>query len=110
MFSKSSELRLSNSVLDYEIIGVKSTSIKFKENYKIFIGLCYFICILFLIAVGFLEENKIYYFTFLIFPAIHLFYQMIRLDRNDPNNCLIAFKSNNFFGFLVFLTLIVVNI
>ena len=93
-----------------EIIGVKSTSIKFKENYKIFIGLCYFICILFLIAVGFLEENKIYYFTFLIFPATHLFYQVIRLDRNDPNNCLIAFKSNNFFGFLVFLTLIVVNI
>jgi 4-hydroxybenzoate polyprenyl transferase len=93
-----------------EIIGVKSTSIKFKENYKIFIGLCYFICILFLIAVGFLEENKIYYFTFLIFPATHLFYQVIRLDRNDPNNCLIAFKSNNFFGFLFFLTLIVVNI
>lgn len=97
-------------IYDDEIIGVKSTSIKFKENYKLFIGLCYFICVLFLIILGFLEENKIYYFTFLIFPVIHLFYQMTRLDKNNSNSCLIVFKSNNFFGFLVFLTLMATNI
>ena len=95
---------------DDEIIGVKSTSIKFKENYKLFIGLCYFICVLFLIILGFLEENKMYYFTFLIFPVMHLFYQMTRLDKNNSNSCLIVFKSNNFFGFLVFLTLMATNI
>jgi len=95
---------------DDEIIGIKSTSIKFKENYKLFIGLCYFICILFLITVGFLEQNKIYYFTFLILPVMHLFYQMTRLDRNNSNRCLIIFKSNNLFGFLIFLTLMVTNI
>ncbi len=95
---------------DDEIIGVKSTSIKFKENYKIFIGLCYFVCVLFLIILGFLEENTMYYFTFLIFPVMHLFYQMIRLDKNNSNSCLIVFKSNNFFGFLVFLTLVAINI
>ena len=94
---------------DDEIIGVKSTSIKFKKNYKLFIGLCYFFCIVFLIILGFLEENKIYYFTFLIFPIMHLFYQMIRLDKNNSNSCLTLFKSNNFFGFLVFLTLMSVN-
>ena len=76
---------------DDEIIGVKSTSIKFKENYKIFIGLCYFVCVLFLIILGFLEGNAIYYFTFLIFPVMHLFYQMFRLDRNNSNSCLIVF-------------------
>ena len=97
-------------IKDDEIIGVKSTSIKFKENYKLFIGLCYFICILFLITVGLLNENKIYYFTILIFPAMHLFYQMIRLDKNDPMNCLTIFKSNNLFGFLVFLTLMIPNL
>ena len=95
---------------DDEIIGVKSTSIKFKENYKLFVGLCYFICILFLITVGFLEENKIYYFTFLTLPFMHLFYQMTRLDRNNSSMCLIIFKSNNLFGFLIFLTLMVTNI
>ena len=97
-------------IYDDEIIGVKSTSIKFKENYKLFIGLCYFICVLFLIILGFLEENKMYYFTFLIFPVMHLFYQMTRLDKNNSNSCLIIFKSNNFFGFLVFLTLMATNI
>ena len=95
---------------DDEIIGVKSTSIKFKENYKLFIGLCYFISILFLIILGFLEGNKIYYFTFLIFPVMHLFYQMTRLDITNANNCLTIFKSNNLFGFLVFLTLMIPNL
>ncbi len=97
-------------IYDDEIIGIKSTSIKFKENYKLFIGLCYFICVLFLIILGFLEENKMYYFTFLIFPVMHLLYQMTRLDKNNSNSCLIIFKSNNFFGLLVFLTLIATNI
>jgi len=97
-------------IYDDEIIGVKSTSIKFKENYKLFIGLCYFICVLFLIILGFLEENKMYYFTFLIFPVMHLLHQMTRLDKNNSNSCLIIFKSNNFFGFLVFLTLMTINI
>ena len=97
-------------IYDDEIIGVKSTSIKFKENYKLFIGLCYLICVLFLIILGFLEENKMYYFTFLIFPVMHLLYQMTRLDRNNSNSCLMIFKSNNLFGFLVFLTLMSTNI
>ena len=97
-------------IYDDEIIGIKSTSIKFKENYKLFIGLCYFICVLFLIILGFLEENKMYYFTFLIFPVMHLLYQMTRLDKNNSNSCLIIFKSNNFFGLLVFLTLMATNI
>ena len=97
-------------IYDDEIIGIKSTSIKFKENYKLFIGLCYFICVLFLIILGFVEENKMYYFTFLIFPVMHLFYQMTRLNRNNTNSCLIIFKSNNFFGLLVFLTLMTTNI
>ena len=49
---------------DDEIIGVKSTSIKFKENYKIFISLCYIVCVLFLIILGFLKEYKIIHFIF----------------------------------------------
>ena len=96
-------------IKDDEIIGVKSTSIKFKNNYKFFIGFCYFICLLFLFFLGFLLENKVYYFFFITFPTMLILYQMIRLDKKNPNNCLAVFKSNNFFGFLVFLTLIAIN-
>ncbi len=38
---------------DDEIIGLKSTSIKFKNNLKIFVSSCYFLSILFLILVFF---------------------------------------------------------
>ena len=34
---------------DDEIIGVKSTSIKFKNNVKVFVGGCYGLCILFIL-------------------------------------------------------------
>ena len=37
---------------DDEIIGVKSTSIKFKQNPKIFLSICYFIFTLFFVVIG----------------------------------------------------------
>ena len=95
---------------DDEIIGVKSTSIKFKDNYKLFICLCYSVFVLFLIILGLLLENKMYYFAFLVFPVVHIFYQVLYTDKNNSNNCLKIFKSNNFLGFLVFLTLVSTNI
>jgi len=97
-------------IKDDEIIGVKSTSIKFKKNHKLFIGMCYSLCILFLIIMGSLKEFNIYYFSFLILPAIHLCYQVINLKKASPNNCLDTFKSNNFFGFLLFIVLIVTKV
>jgi len=41
---------------------------------------------------------------------MHLLHQMTRLDRNNTDSCLMIFKSNNFFGLLVFLTLMATNI
>jgi 4-hydroxybenzoate polyprenyltransferase len=39
---------------DDEIIGVKSTSIKFKNNVKVFVGICYSLCVFFILMLGFL--------------------------------------------------------
>ena len=41
---------------DDEIIGVKSTSIKFKNNVKVFVGTCYSLCVLFILILGILME------------------------------------------------------
>ena len=55
-------------IKDDEIIGVKSTSIKFKNNVKVFVGICYslfVLCILFLLyllSVGRKECLMKYYF------------------------------------------------
>ena len=95
---------------DDEIIGVKSTSIKFKKNYKLFIGLCYSICILLLIILGIIIESNIYYFIFLIGPIMHFYYQITNFNKKNPISCLNVFKSNNSFGLLFFLVLMITNI
>ena len=46
---------------DDEIIGVKSTSIKFKQNPKIFLSICYFIFTLLFVITG-IKLNFNYYF------------------------------------------------
>ena len=49
-------------IKDDEIIGVKSTSIKFKKNPKLFLIICYSIFIISLITVGlFMNFNSIFY-------------------------------------------------
>ena len=95
-------------IKDDEIIGVKSTSIKFKNNPKKFILACYLIFIASLIAIGVLMKFNLNYFLFLIIPIFHLiFFQVYRLNVNDPNNCLVKFKSNNFLGLIIFINLLI---
>ena len=95
-------------IKDDEIIGVKSTSIKFKNDPKkfLFISYCMFIISLFLI--GILMNFKIYYFLFMIVPIFHLLvFQIKKLDINLPINCLIKFKSNNILGLIIFINILV---
>ena len=93
---------------DDEIIGVKSTSIKFKKKPKLFLSICYIIFIISLILVGiFMKLNTVFYF-FIIIPTVHLlFYQIYTFNYKDPKNCLKVFKSNNFFGAIVLFNILV---
>tara|TARA_B100001996_G_scaffold65649_1_gene47537 strand:+ start:159 stop:1025 length:867 start_codon:yes stop_codon:yes gene_type:complete len=95
-------------IRDDEIIGLKSTSIKFKENPKKIINIFYLITFLSLICLGYLMEFNYIYFIFLIFPFMHLFtYQIRMLNVKKPNICLKLFKSNNLMGLLVYLNLLI---
>ena len=94
-------------IKDDEIIGVKSTSIKFKNNPKFFISFCYLIFSLCLIVTGYMMNFNSIFYIFLIFTLLHLFiFQIKRLDINSAEKCLSIFKSNNFIGMLVFVSLI----
>ena len=94
-------------IKDDEIIGLKSTSIKFKTNPIIFLNVCYLIFFLSIIFVGISMEFNIFYFIFLIFIFIHLFYfQLNKLNFNSSESCLNIFKSNNSLGLLLFFNLI----
>ena len=98
-------------IKDDEIIGLKSTSIKFKGKPKNFLFTCYiFLSILFIAGGYVMKFNYIYYFLSII-PIMHLlFYQMKIFNFNNPSSCLTVFKSNNLFGLIVFLKLLIVKI
>ena len=95
-------------IKDDEIIGIKSTSIKFKHNPKSFLILCYSIFLISLILIGVLMEfTNLYYFT-LIITFIHLFfYQINFLKIDNPNACLKIFKSNNLLGLIITLNIFI---
>ena len=95
-------------IKDDEIIGVKSTSIKFKNNTKIFLILCYSIFFISLIIIGMLMNfSNFFYFTLLI-TFLHLFYYQVKsLNTKIPENCLKLFKSNNFLGLVVYINILV---
>ena len=93
---------------DDEIIGVKSTSIKFKKNPKKFLLICYLTFLISLILIGLLEDFKIYYFMFLIFPILQLLsFQIKNLNFKNTTDCLNKFKSNNFLGLLIFMNILI---
>ena len=94
-------------IKDDEIIGLKSTSIKFKDKSKIFLFICYSVLILTLILGGYLMNFSSLYFLFLTIPIIHLFYYQIRLFNSKSSTiCLKLFKSNNLFGLIIFLNIL----
>ena len=95
-------------IKDDEIIGVKSTSIKFKRNPKIFVFVCYLIFILIQVVTGILMDFKYYYYIGLIIIAGQLLiFQIYNLDTKNQKICLEKFKSNNFVGFLIFLNILI---
>ncbi len=95
-------------IKDDEIIGIKSTSIKFKKNPIIFLSICYSIFTFFTLITGILMKFNNLFFIILILPFLHLFaYQVRSIKINNHSNCLKIFKSNNFFGLLILLTIII---
>ena len=94
-------------IKDDEIIGLKSTSIKFKKNPYTFLYICYSFFISALILIGFLNNMNNFYFLFLIIIIFQMFYlQLKKLRIEDALSCLKTFKSNNSLGVLVLIALI----
>ena len=91
-----------------EIIGVKSTAIKFKKNLTLFVTSCYFISsILMTYVIINLEIN--YFFIFLILFMLSLFYQIKVIKPKKSYDCLKAFKLNNYSGLFLFLSIFLLS-
>jgi len=88
---------------DDEIIGVKSTSIKFKKNVKVFVGTCYSLFVLCILILGLLMEIDKYLLALSTFFILTLIYQIKNFKPKNPQSCLFSFKINNLTGLLVLL-------
>ena len=93
-----------------EIIGLKSTSIKFKKNIKLFVSISYFITTLLILYIfkNFIGLNVFSVFLFLF--ILSLIYQVFKFKRHQPKNYLNIFKFNNYTGLLLFLSIFFINL
>ena len=95
-------------IKDDEMIGVKSTSIKFKKNPKIFLSMCYLIFFFAILSVGYLMNFNAIYYLFLVFILIHLFVYQIRFfNSKNSLDCLKIFKSNNIIGLIILANILI---
>ena len=94
-------------IKDDEIIGLKSTSIKFKQEPYFFLYTCYSFYLITLLVTGYLIELNyisIMFFTIALYQMFY--YQLQKLKIKNSSSCLKIFKSNNFLGLIVFLGLL----
>jgi len=93
---------------DDERIGIKSTSIKFKNNAKKFLITCYSFFIISILATGYLMDFNTFFYIGLILIFTHLFLYQIKLfNSKDTNSCLKIFKSNNLIGILILFNILI---
>ena len=92
-----------------EIIGLKSTSIKFKKNMKLFLSITYFITISLVLFLLYDQLGLNTSTAFLSAFILSLIYQIINFRERKTKNYLQLFKFNNFSGLLLFLTIINTN-
>ena len=94
---------------DDEIIGLKSTSIKFKNSIRLFVSVSYLILV---VLVLYLFKDLFGKNIFTFFSIIFIFstiYQIFKLKENKSKNYLKLFKFNNYTGLFLFLSIYSIN-
>jgi 4-hydroxybenzoate polyprenyltransferase len=89
-------------ITDDEIIGIKSTSIKFKDNIKLFVGFCYFMSSALVVSLFYNKFALNNFSLLIVIYILSLMYQIIRFKKNNQKRCLQAFRLNNISGLLLF--------
>ena len=94
---------------DDEIIGLKSTSIKFKKNINLFVFASYSITIILIIYLFYRSMGFNFFTTFLILFIFSLYYQLINFKKKNDKIYLKLFKFNNYTGLLLFLGILFIK-
>ena len=87
---------------DDEIAGIKSSARFFGERVRLGVGICYALTVLFLAAAFVLADASPFAFAGLALFALHLAWQVLRIDRSDGAGALRLFRSNRNAGLILF--------
>ena len=93
-------------IKDDEIIGIKSTSIKFKSNAKLFLFSIYFIAFSFWTSSLILLHNSIFIITIFIFLCLLILIKVLKTNTKEPNECKKTFIYNSYFSLGVIFVLL----
>jgi 4-hydroxybenzoate polyprenyltransferase len=91
---------------DDALIGIKSTAILFGARTKPMLAVCYALAVVLIALAGWLAGGGVLFTVGLVAFAAHLAWQIVRLDIDDPLNCLAVFKSNRDAGLILFAALV----
>ena len=86
---------------DDALIGVKSSALRLGEKTRPWLGGFYAATVLLFALAGWLAGASFVYFAALVPAALHLAWQVRKLDIHDSHNCLTLFKSNRNAGLLL---------
>jgi 4-hydroxybenzoate polyprenyltransferase len=87
---------------DDALVGVKSTALLFGERTKLMLALFYGLAVALIAWAGSLAGAGTIFALGLAAFAVHLAWQIWRLDIADPDICLAVFKSNRDAGLILF--------
>jgi 4-hydroxybenzoate polyprenyltransferase len=93
-------------IKDDEKIGIKSTSIKFKSNAKLFLFIIYFIAFSFWTSSLVLLHNSILTLAIFIFLCLLILIKVLLTNTKEPNECQKTFIYNSYFSLGVIFVLI----
>jgi 4-hydroxybenzoate polyprenyltransferase len=95
---------------DDEIIGLKSTSIKFKNNIRLFVSTTYLITVFLTLYLFQSSIGKNMFSLFLSIYILSLIFQVHKFKDNQSKKYLNIFRSNNYTGFFLFLSILSLNL
>ena len=93
-------------IKDDEKIGIKSTSIKFKSNAKLFLFIIYFIAFSFWTSSLVLLHNSIITLAMFIFLCLLILIKVLLTNTKEPTECKKAFIYNSYFSLGIIFVLI----
>jgi 4-hydroxybenzoate polyprenyltransferase len=92
---------------DDDLIGLKSTALKFGRATKAWLALLYAIAWLAIVAAGIMAHAGTAFLLGMTAAAAQLAWQVLTLDINDAENCLKRFRSNRDFGAIVLAAILI---